>query len=492
MENKNKIPDVWIYLPLLLLAAHFLYRLIDQSQMLFYFPLDFNNDISSYIAQLHFFKVCGYHHFCSYWYNGFTSFLFTPPGWYLLTYPLLILFKDPKVATYFSILALFIFSFLIIYCFGKLVELSKTKRIALFIFFFGNALAIGNFIRLGRVHELTVWVFFFIFIFTLLYYFNKKLDYKFILLAGISYGFMQISYLTVSVLVTTLWLGYFLAKKERGKIVLAGILSVIISAFWTIPLALHYKESSIKNYAQGSWLWIFTKDQLFTQIAVFIIPLALFLCFYFYYQNSRNKKELLFFAPLLILNALFFLRLTPLIPLFKDVFPDPYLALFLFFTIYFFLQTDVKNYGKLSKLLPYALVLITLLSISINLIHTPLFVTHTQVQKDFVTLLPKLEDNYFLVGDFEGKLYPKAYYSLAATYNKKTVSGWYPEVTNQGYLDDLKAIGEAFTKKDCLAFKGRAQTLKIRQFITYGEDHTFLEQCGYTLEFEQNNIYSYQ
>src|SRR3989338_11157929 len=153
MDEDKKIPDAWLYPPILLLLANFIYRLIDQSQMLFFFPLDFNNDVSSYMAQLHFLDVCGFHNFCPYWYNGFVTFKFSPPGWYFINYPLYSLWNNVHAVTYISMVLMLISGFLIFYYLGRLAKLSKIKRIAFFALFFGNASAIGNFIRLWRVHE---------------------------------------------------------------------------------------------------------------------------------------------------------------------------------------------------------------------------------------------------------------------------------------------------------------------------------------------------
>ena len=89
----------WVfYLALILLFANFIYRLIDQSKLIKYFPLDYNNDGSSYMAQLFFMKVCGFHSYCSYWYNGFTAFLHSPPGWYFFTLPILEIFGKVNIA----------------------------------------------------------------------------------------------------------------------------------------------------------------------------------------------------------------------------------------------------------------------------------------------------------------------------------------------------------------------------------------------------------
>ena len=124
----NKVNSKWLYLPIIILTLNFIYRLIDQSKMIKYFPLDYNNDGSSYMAQLFFMKVCGFHEMCYYWYNGFTNFLHSPPGWYLFTLPIYNFFNVVNVATYISMVSIFTISFVIIYFLYHKFGFSKIER----------------------------------------------------------------------------------------------------------------------------------------------------------------------------------------------------------------------------------------------------------------------------------------------------------------------------------------------------------------------------
>src|SRR3990167_241548 len=108
--KKNKFNDKWLYLPILILGTYLIIRLIDQSNIIYIFPLDKYNDMSSYMAQLHFLKVCGFHNFCPYWYNGFITFITTPPGWYSFTLPLYYLFNNVQLASYISLILMYIIS----------------------------------------------------------------------------------------------------------------------------------------------------------------------------------------------------------------------------------------------------------------------------------------------------------------------------------------------------------------------------------------------
>ena len=108
--KRLKFSEKFLYIPVVLLAINLIFRLIDQSKIIYTFPLDLVNDGSSYMALLYFLDNCGFHNLCPYWYNGFISFQLTPPGWYFFTYPLLLIFNNYQVAYFVSILLIFLLS----------------------------------------------------------------------------------------------------------------------------------------------------------------------------------------------------------------------------------------------------------------------------------------------------------------------------------------------------------------------------------------------
>src|SRR3989344_8171257 len=142
---KKKFQKLFLYIPINILFINLIFRIINQSKMMSMFPLDTINDWSSYIALLHFLDNCGFHNFCSYWYNGFTSFLITQPGWYFFTYPLYLISKNYMVASFISMIIIFILSFIVIYKFGYVFKIDKEKRILFYLLLFANAASIGNY-----------------------------------------------------------------------------------------------------------------------------------------------------------------------------------------------------------------------------------------------------------------------------------------------------------------------------------------------------------
>jgi len=482
MKGK-KIPDRWLLIPIILIFLNFIYRLIDESKLIRYFPFDYTNDVSSYMAQLHFLKVCGFHNLCPYWYNSFISFKFSPPGWYFLTLPLYRIFGDVKIATYISIVMSFLAAFLLIYFLYKKLNFSKTKRIAFFFFMFGNAIAIGNFIRLGRAHELLSWVLFLVFAFFILYYKDKKINYNFFWIIPF-YTYMILTYQSTAVLSSFFILGLFLSKpkiKEKITISLSVIFSFIITSFWWFPFIKDISESSIPSLNQNIWLWLFNSENLLTNLASIIIPLTLITSFYFYWKEKKSKSELLLFLPILLLSIFLLFRITTIIPILKNIFPDPYLIFLLFFIIYFSLNINIEKFNKLLKISGFlVLIIISVISISLNVFHTPKFMIPGEFEENMIDLLPYVEGRFITLGNnFPSTFSTKALDSYSPIYNNlSSAYGWYPELKSDDYFDIIRALQKSFEANDCKSIKGNLSQLNISTAISYLDGCNSLKDCG--------------
>jgi len=109
--------DKWFYFPTVLMVLYFLYRLWDFSKWAYIFPMEKTNDIASYIAQLYFLVNYGFHQVVPHWENGFILFESYPPGWFYFALPLYYLFRDYLVATFASVILMFVIIFLAKNCF---------------------------------------------------------------------------------------------------------------------------------------------------------------------------------------------------------------------------------------------------------------------------------------------------------------------------------------------------------------------------------------
>jgi len=312
-----------LFIATMVLGLYFLYRLIDQAQIMVHFPFDVTNDISSYLAQLYFLDVCGYHSFCPYWYNGFTTFVQTAPGWYFFAYPLYKMFNNVQVAAYLSIVLIYAIAWGVIKYYGGWFKFSQTQRNAIFLFFFANAIAIGNHLRRGRPHELLAWVAFLTIAYIALYYKDHKIDKKFYWIIP-AFAVAIITYQSIAILSAVVLLSLFITCKERVKITLAGLCSILLTSFWTLPFIKNVRATRLGSgiEAKSEYIPLYTNIQsynVYTHIALIVIPLLLFAAFW-YYKKYTNKNTT-FFYPILIINFLILTRryLPPFLIIFYNL-----------------------------------------------------------------------------------------------------------------------------------------------------------------------------
>jgi len=484
---QKKIPDKWLYVPIALLGVYFVIRLIDQSKLIYIFPLDQSSDIASYIASLFFLAKCGFNKFCPYWYNGFISFHTFSPGWQFFTYPFYMISKNILLSTYLSIISIYALSFVFIFLLGRNEKWSVTKRIAFFLFFFANAVNIGNFFKLGRVVELFGWCMFLGVAVIILYYKSNKLDKKFLLFIPV-FGFSILSHPQETILTSILIIPLLLIKRnayERLIIVLATVFSILLTSFWWVPFILKGSTVMFQSTHQGAWLWGIWG---LTSLVAFLISLTFFVIFY-YYWLSKNKsvEELLFFSPVLILNALFLLRLTPIIPILGNISPDPYIVFFLFFTTYLLFNLDINVLNKTIKnFMPVVLGIIVLFSLSISHFKTPYFVEHTVNEAAIKSMFPYVDDRFLLLNNrplsYSGKEPPPfsvAYYSYAPIFfNLSTVGGFYPHIMSEEYNNKYQQLFRLKHNWDCKTFRETIPFFNTTNIIAYGDVCENLESCG--------------
>ncbi len=461
----------------MLLGITLLIRLINQARIINYFPLGTINDIASYMAQLFFMDACGFHRFCDYWYNGFTAFLFTPPGWYFFAYPLLKIFGDVKIAAYISIVLILVLGYVLIYYFGKKRGWSIHQSLFLFLCIFANAVAIRGFIRTGRPHEMFAWLGFLATLFIILHYKDKKIDKKIYLAAG-TYALTILSYVAVGMFATIIFGSLFLVKKGREKIhaIIVPIIGILLSSFWLLPYFTNIEQSSLLASHQGSWLITFSSDILLKQLGAIIFPIGFLVMFYWFWKEKKERKELVFYAPWLILALLFVSRITGVLPILKEIFPNPYFTLFIILASYLFVETRWKE-RFFDKIMIMGSLGIVIVSCIVALFFTAYFEMPSQNAQDVAALVPKIEGKYLPVG-FPPDAYDKALVSYAAIYyEKKTPFGFYYHVVPTTYTDEVAKAIEGIEKGDCELWKQQSEKLGIEEAISY----RFCEQldaCG--------------
>ncbi len=485
-----KISNKLFYIPVFLLVGNLIFRLINQSKILKMFPLDTVNDWSSYIALLNFLDKCGFHNFCTYWYNGFTSFIITQPGWYFFTYPIYLISKSYTSASFTSMIIIFIASFIVIYKFGDAFKIDKRKRILFYLLLFANAASIGNYIRLGRVPEFFAFFLFVLFTFIILYYKDKKLDWRFIFIIPI-YSWILISHQTFAILSSLIWISIFLIKdwKSRIYIIISIITSFIASSFWLIPYIFNFFNTVGIDKPIGINILSFDKEHLLETIFTFIIPLVFLFIFYLYIKRVKyDKREIIFYSPVLFISLLFLFRLTAFIPILNYIYPDVYMSFILFFILFLFF----KNF-KLNNNALVMIILLSIFSVLINIIYTPFFIEHTQLEKDTLEIMNDIKTNFLMTNTYSSTSYGKAYYSYAPIYlNISTPSGW-EKIQSPYYRNLIINFTNGVYDKDCNLLYESARKLKDDYIISYNEDCNFLETCRYVNKVNKiNNVCLYK
>src|SRR3989344_6341878 len=478
---KNKI----LYISSIILGVYFLIRLIDQSQMISAFPLDFTNDWSSYIAQLHFLKECGFHNFCPYWYNGFESFLITAPGWMFFALPIYLLTNNILLSSFISLITLYFLGLNFIYLLGRNEQISKAKTLFFFLFFFGNAIAIGNFVRLGRIVSLFGFICFLALAVIVFYYRDKKLDKKFLLFIPI-YSILLISHQQESILGSFLVFSLFLVNKERVKITIYSLISILLSSFWIIPFILASWNTSLFGYEQSNLLNLLLENNIYllTNIAATLVSMGVFVMFYFYWKE--NRKELFFFLPVLILNFLFMFRLISFIPILRHISPDPFILFFLFFILFFLTKVKFKNN---LKILIWSIVLfVVIVNVAVSHYKTPYFTSYEGLEVEVLSLLPEIEENYVMIGAPGVTSYSKAYYSYGAIYyDLRSSYGWYNQIVSDDYIDIFRGLDQTYYEGNCIKFNDRLKRANATEVLFYGYKCEGLNSCELK-EKESKNI----
>ncbi|MEK6916163.1 MAG: 6-pyruvoyl-tetrahydropterin synthase-related protein, partial [Nanoarchaeota archaeon] len=293
------------YLPFLILLPYLIIRLINQSQMLWQFPFDYTNDISCYIAFLHWLKVYGYHGFVPNWFNGIVLFDVYPPGWAFFAYPLYLLTNNLLYTVYSLLIIMFLLGGIVIYFLGKTQNWSFAKITGFYALFFMSPMAIGDFIRQGRQPEMLAWLLFIAIIGIIFYFKDKSITWNFLWCTPL-YAALVLTRQMETILVSFIMLGLALTRtkiKEIGIMAITFGLGLLLSAFWWIPFLQKASQTNVTLEAAGSWLLDFTHSFTFGNIILIIMPIVFLVLFYIYWKaKGYAKKELIFFLPLLLLS----------------------------------------------------------------------------------------------------------------------------------------------------------------------------------------------
>lgn len=476
----EKIKDSAFYAAIALLAFILIYKLIDESRLIWVFPLDYTNDWSSHMAKLFFLAKYGFYNFVPNWYDGFTLFKLYAPAWFFYTLPIYYLTKNLQLSTYISLITLFLLGYLFIHMLGKVNKLSTTKRLAFFLLLFANPIAIGNFIRVGKIPEMFALVIF-IPIFTLVWHYkDNKLDWK-IVIFMIFYSILSVSYLPGFAVSSLAVASLFLVKPAREKAMLALAVagSMLATSFWWVNYLAASKKTMLNDLTFLKDLVSLERASLVDNVATTVIALAFIAAFYFYWKDkNKSGKELLFFLPILFTAVALATRIAVIIPYMNKLHPDTYNFFLLFMTLFLFFKTE-KYPRLITKNAMLTITAIALASVITSITLIAPFKEHTERDEELISLLKYVDGKMVVFGNFES--YANAYYSYSAIhYNTKSLGGWSTENISTEYRNRAKAVLDSFTNGNCNAFRKGLEGFDTTNVISSDDGCDTLKKCGLT------------
>ncbi|MFH0831800.1 MAG: hypothetical protein V1886_02970 [archaeon] len=496
-EKKVNSEAKWFYPAIILLSLFFLFKLVNQSQIIWQFPLDQNNDISVHLGQLHFLKQYGFHQNVPNWYNGYSLFLNYPILWYFLTLPLYIVLKNILLATFISHILLYVLGLLFFILIGKILKISFYKIFFFYLAFYANPVAVGNFIKLGRMTELTGMTLFIAFFALLLYLKDKPIKPRWIAALAVIFAGILLAHPSWIILSAIIIPPFFLLKykKDKIKFVLAMSASLLLASFWLFPFIFTANASSLESFYGTARLFDF-KNFLYDNIVSFVLPISMWLTAFFYFRNVkitedwRFKKELIFYSGIIIASVLYISRLIFYIPILNRPYPDSYNMFFIFFTFLFLIRTPFNAYGKLAKLLKLSLLLLPIIFILASVITVPNFRGNNPVDNEIKSLLSNLEINdKFLIENVPYPTSSLAFYSYAAIYyNLSTPSGWVIQGADSKYFDLLYAVREDLRTKNCQNLLNNLHSLNATKLIVSNALQMDMPNCSLKILAQERDI----
>ncbi len=470
----------YLYLFIFVLTIIAVLELLQLSKVIYYFP---STDLSSHIANIYFINNYGFHKIIPNWYNGYISFLVYPPGLFFLSIPFYKIINNPQIVLYALLILSLLIGFVGTYFLGKILKLNSIHKLFLFLFFYFNPISITSFYIIGRLPEMLGWSFSFFYIYLIYKYKNKYLDAKFFTIIPIM-AITILAHPSIFILSSSFLLGLFLIKsnKERMFIIISLLISLLLTSFWLIPA---FNEGITYEKYQPFFNISLPTERILSFLTTIIFTGLLF------YNLRKNKKEILFYSPVILISFLYITKLAGYLPILVNVHPRS-IALFLILASLIIFLTS--NYDK--KLIKNSLI-ITLQIMPIifliiffykNVDNYPLYNSQHQ---EAISLLGDVKDKFIITGKSNMDIRTKDTYSYAAVkYNLSTPFGW--DLITVSYRDYSKNLTEAFNNGDCNKINNITNELRGKEIISGYESCDLLKKCGFEKVKSTNNYCLYK
>lgn len=508
---QSKIPDKYLYFPIISLAIFLLYKIIQFYKILNYFPFAIG-DLSQRMAQFFLFTKYGFLQNVPVWYDGFLSLKFYPPMWYFFNYPIQIITQNINATIFVSLSLILVISFLFISSFGKLVNLSFTKRIAIFFLFFSSPLVIDQIFNIGKFPEFFGWMLFIPLFFIFVYYKDRKLDRWFFMSLAIFYSLILLTHPFLWPGVSFFFFGLFLVKgiKDKIKIIIAIALSLLLVSFWLVPFLTGINDGdtgckficfNIEDYIRSTEVSYHHTNPLrelllpgsIISFSTFI-SIGFLIMFYLYWNYRKmDRRELLFYSPLMFLSIAILTRLIIFLPILNKTPVNPYNTLLLFSTLFLFLNTEYKRFKFLAVLLVFLIPLIFVFA-NIYLIEDETL-KYKPLDEEFIGISEDINLRYMFVipmdrrnGYLES---PHVSYITITKPELTTPFGGFSNAARRGLLEELNLIMKDFEKLDCESAVKRAKEFDVGELVGYPESCPLMKKCNLELKKETDNYCIY-
>jgi len=470
MKSKDYSKYLWL-LAVIILALILIIKLIQLSKMIYFYP---SYDFSSHIANLFFLKEYGFHGIAPNWYHGLVVLRYYPPLFFFFAYLFYSIISNLQLAFYISFIGVILIGFFGIHLLGNVLKFSIIKRLFLFLFFYANPITIPWFYNIGRVPEMLGWTLLFYLLSLLFAYKNKKLDKKFFIFLIIILTLILLAHILILVLALFLVFGLFLIKdnKEKIKIIISLISVPLLSSFWLFDFI---KNVNTLNYAPSYRLYSHPTEVIYSML----IPLVFLGIIYLYKKVKKiNKKEFLFYIPLLLISFLYLSNLFLYIPILKSIEPRTYgILLMLISTI---LILDLKPNKRALNLISIGVLILsltiaTVVLVRYNQIDFPLY---SEQEIGTLNLIPLVKEKFIAVGK-NGDVNKRHIYAYGAVkYNTTTPLGWGIQQVSKRIEGIQEEIKISLNTKNCERFTNIIKKLEVKEIISHKNKCDFLKSCN--------------
>jgi hypothetical protein len=493
LNSLREVPNSWFILAVALSVILFLILFVNFSFIIKYFPISAaHEDFNGHMVKVDFMKNYGFNEVPN-WYNGFYPFRTYYFGYLTFTLPIYLLFGNLNLATFISVVLIYIFAFLGCLFFSKIKGGFKNKKrsILFFILFFFNPVILFDSLHLGRLPELFGWLFFLFQSLIIFNYKDKRIDNKFIISYSIVSALLILSGPMIFFLSLSLLAGLFLVKnfKEKIKIVLSFIGSLILTSFWWLPIFIRNEYSQISSFYGPDYMAsIFIRPSsllfLFKNWYHDLAILAFLFVLYFYFSSSKNnnKKDYLFFAPALLLSILYLFKITYFMPFIGSVYHLIFVYFFWFLFLYIVLKIDISHLMARFKII----LLFFLYHMYIPIIFYLLLFANIKpfiygdLDNQIVELSDTINERFMVVPhpDYNDAYYPAIVSYITYKNNATTPMGWTPQSARKSVIEMNKEAIKDVQENNCQDILLFFKEQRIESLLTFGDYCTNLLQCG--------------